>query len=130
MKLIFGIFLVVYYLFGTLCLPSGDFSVMQDLPEMYRNCKATEDKDMTLFDFVTDHLINIDCIFDKHENGDEQKPHTPIQFHHSQNSTIFVAQQFEILISSPITTSVNLIQFSENFYISDYISKIFRPPIV
>ena len=58
-------------------MPMGDFSSITDLPAMYRNCKATEDKDMTPLDFITDHLVDIDCIFDAHENGDEQKPHTP-----------------------------------------------------
>ena len=41
---------------------------------MYKHCKSTEDKDMTPLDFITDHLINIDGIFDKHDNEDEQKP--------------------------------------------------------
>ena len=55
----------------------GDFSMLNELPEMYSHCKATEDKDMTPLDFITDHLVNIDGLFDKHENGDKQKPHSP-----------------------------------------------------
>ena len=55
-----NIFLLAFYSFGILCLPMGDFSALQDLPEMYQHCQATEDKDMTPLDFVTDHLINID----------------------------------------------------------------------
>ena len=46
----------------------GDFSMLNELPEMYSHCKATEDKDMTPLDFITDHLVNIDGLFDKHEN--------------------------------------------------------------
>ena len=67
---------------------------------MYQHCKATEDKDMTPLDFITDHLINIDGIFDKHDNGDEQKPHTPIQLHRTLAQTIFVMQQFKVSLKN------------------------------
>ena len=123
------ILLLTYYAFGALCLPSGDFSCLSDLPEMYRHCKATEDKDMTPFDFITDHLLNIDCMFDKHDGGDAQKPHTPVQFHHQQTANNFIAQKKSFSI---ITNSINendLPVYQESFYNSDYISKIFKPPI-
>jgi hypothetical protein len=48
---------------------------MEDLPDMYRQCKTMEDVDMGPIDFLTDHLINFDGAFDKHTNGDQQKPH-------------------------------------------------------
>ena len=108
----------------------GDFSVLQDLPEMYRHCKATEDKDMTAIDFVTDHLLNIDGIFDKHENGDEQKPHqtNPIQ-HHGQTTLTFVCF-FSFSITNFHQTEAKPIIPTVFFLPSDYITKIFRPPIV
>lgn len=130
MKKAIYIFLLAFYSFGTLCLPLGDFSVLQDLPQMYNHCKTTEDKDMTPFDFITDHLINIDCIFDKHDNGDEQKPHTPFQFHYSKIQTTFVVSQLEFSISKPILSKNKLPIYSEIFYHSEYIFKIFRPPIL
>jgi len=125
-----NIFLLAFYFFGTFCLPFGDFSMLQDIPEMYRHCKASEDKDMTAFDFVTDHLLNIDIIFDKHENGDEQKPHEPKQTEHQGQPTVFFfthfsfsLEQFEPVENKPSISSVN-------FLSSGYISKFFRPPIV
>ena len=36
---------------------------------------------MTAFDFITDHLLNIDCLFDAHNKDDEQKPHQPYPLH-------------------------------------------------
>ena len=108
----------------------GDFSILKDIPEMYRHCKATEDKDMTPFDFITDHLVNIDGLFDKHDNGDEQKPHMPSQTqHHGQTQVTFIAYflfsftPFHPIVVNPAMPTVNFIQ-------TDYISKIFRPPIV
>ncbi|MBK9718628.1 MAG: hypothetical protein IPO85_14170 [Saprospiraceae bacterium] len=96
---------------------------------MYRQCKATEDKDMTPFDFITDHLVNIDSIFDKHENGDEQKPHTPNQAqHHGQTHVTFIAY-FAFKITTFHSYVVKPTLSTEDFIQSDYISKIFRPPI-
>jgi len=67
--------LLVYYACGALLL-GGNFSDLADLPTMYAHCKATEDKDMTPLDFITDHLVNIDALFDSHPAGDEQRPHS------------------------------------------------------
>lgn len=124
------ILLLSYFAFGTLCLPQGDFSAIADLPEMYRHCKATEHPDMTPLDFITDHLINIDGIFDKHENGDEQKPHqsNPKQ-HHGQTIISFVTYFTMTLVQFHGVTA-KLPNFSDHFLPSDYITKIFRPPIV
>ena len=65
------VLLLLYYTFGSLILPDGDFSVLPDLPKMYQHCKETEHPDLTIFDFITDHLLNIDGLFDAHDDGDE-----------------------------------------------------------
>ena len=126
-----NIFLLAFYSFGILCLPMGDFSALQDLPEMYQHCQATEHKDMTPLDFVTDHLINIDGLFDKHSNGDEQKPHSPIQNRHISQILAFQFPTAFNFKAANIFFEKKLHLFhSENFIKSEYISKIFRPPIV
>lgn len=125
-----NIFLLAFYSFGIFCLPMGNFSELNDLPAMYQHCKATEDKDMTPLDFITDHLINIDCLFDKHENGDEQKPHTPIQFHHQQAQNYFLTQAFKVSESNISIIPVQLPIYKESNYYSNFHSCVFRPPIV
>jgi len=124
------IFLFAFFTFGKVCLPLSDFSLLGEISEMYSNCKATEDKDMTPIDFITDHLLNIDGIFDKHENGDEQKPHIPKQSHHYIQTIISIIDSFDFLISKfyyfEEKSSIHLMKFT----LSDYITKIFRPPIV
>ena len=97
---------------------------------MYEHCKATEDKDMTPLDFLTDHLINIDGLYDKHEKGDEQKPHSPVQFHHIHGQTNFVTQQFKLSFTKPIVFRCNFSIYTDKFYFSDYSPFVFRPPIV
>ena len=107
----------------------GDFSILNEIPEMYRHCKSTEDKDMTPFDFITDHLVNIDGLFDKHENGADQKPHTPIQSQrHSQISISYITcHLFFIKHIHPLEIK-HLIN-NHVLFPSEYISKFFRPPI-
>ncbi len=127
---ILACFFAFYYLLGTVLLPGGDFSILPKLPAMYENCKLTEDKVMGPVDFITDHLINIDGVFDSHGQGDEQRPH---QNHNrvSTNSTLFVfnlAQYCQYLNSF-----IEVPGFSPNIQkpILDGISSdIFRPPCV
>ncbi len=85
---------------------------------------------MTPFDFITDHLLNIDGLFDKHDNGDEQKPHRSNQpEHHGQTQVTFITSiAFSITQFQPIEVKPSIPSVS--FLPSGYISKFFRPPIV
>ena len=132
MKQRFFIVFSFFYLFGTFCLPQSDFSTLVDFPEMYRNCKATEDKDMNLVDFVTDHLINIDGFFDQHLKGDEQKPHSPKHIHHYLSQTCFIQtnEVFKPLNLYSEFFNLKKSNYSANFYTSDYSKSLLRPPIV
>jgi len=121
--------LLFYYLFGTFCLPIGDFSSITMLPEMYIHCKQTEDKDMTPLDFVTDHLVNIDALFDQHSNGDEQKPHSPVRVHHVSLELIPLVQPAKILPSNPFIEKTPISRFNEHSAQSGHPSSVFRPPI-
>jgi hypothetical protein len=124
-----NILVLAFYTFGSFCLPLGDFSMLTGLPQMYRHCKATEDKDMNPLDFVTDHLLNIDGLFDKHDNGDEQKPHTPVPFHHHGQTIVTIVPCLIFSVAPFQHTAIKPITPSDNFHPSDYISKILRPPI-
>ena len=121
-----------FYVLGTFFLQQSDFSAIADLPEMYRHCKTTEDKDMTLVDFVTDHLVNIDSFFDKHLKGDEQKPHLPKHIHHYTVQTCFI-QNYEVFKPLNLYSEffeVTKLKYSDDFYTSDYSKSLLRPPIV
>ncbi|MCX6198978.1 MAG: hypothetical protein NTY88_07120 [Bacteroidetes bacterium] len=85
---------------------------------------------MTVFDFVTDHLVDVDFIFDQHENEDEQKPHTPIQFQHLQLQTFFWQPTIALSLAKPAVIKTSQASFPRRLIPSEYISKIFRPPIV
>jgi hypothetical protein len=124
------ILFLAYYFLGTFCLPSGNFSMLSDLPAIYNHCKTFEDKDMTPLDFITDHLINFDCLFDNHGPGDDQRPHQPVQ------TTTEPYQSF-VFITVTCSSLDNI--FNENKVIFCFIEskhpqklyhQIFRPPIV
>lgn len=108
----------------------GDFAVLPNLPDIYRNCKANEDKDMTAFDFVKDHLINIDGIFDKHNHGDEQKPHQPIQRQHHTQPNICVVTHYKRLIIPIYSIELNVVDSNEQIFSTLFTIPVLRPPIV
>lgn len=122
--------LFLIYLSAVFFLPNNLSSTIFNLPDMYFHCKTTEDKDMALFDFITDHLINIDCVFDSHNSGDEQKPHCPVQINHYQIQTIFIVQRIKASIIEPVICSNKVQYFYNKLYFFDYKPKIIRPPII
>ncbi|MDB5119627.1 MAG: hypothetical protein JWN56_845 [Sphingobacteriales bacterium] len=123
-----SIFLLGYYLVANLCSNTGDFSAILELPNMYNHCKATEDKDMTPIDFVTDHLVNIDCLFDKHDNGDSQKPHLPLSITHKQTQTFFLSQVSQLKEAPVSITVIKSVFFYQCSYFFNHHSYIFHPP--
>lgn len=130
MKKGFSILFLVYYLLGSMILPIGDFSTIGDIPDMYRHCKATEDKDLTAFDFLTDHLINIDGLFDEHNHHDEQKPHKPFhsQFQHNVFQIVQKTRIHEFKVEQIFIDDLKHSCFYTSNYSFNTISSIFHPP--
>ena len=126
--------LAAYFLVGQMLLPNSNFAVLPNLPAMYAHCQATEDKDLTVFDFITDHLINIDGVFDEHDNGDEQKPHKSFNFTHLSNTLSLISQRFDpqiirTILSFSVADKDILPVSRQFFYQSNYCHSIFHPPI-
>jgi hypothetical protein len=129
---VFLSFFLLYWALGMLIFPGGDFSALKDLPQQYEYCRETEDKDMTFLDFITDHLVNFDGLFDKHEEGDEQKPHKPVQYN-QYNSVSYISQYYkDIQVSKPVYTEIKIL-FAATFsnqYSFQFLPAIFHPPAV
>ena len=96
---------------------------------MYNHCKSTEDKDMTLIDFITDHLINIDRLFDKHDKGDSQKPHAPVNFHQTISASNYILYENRLITSPVKTVNCSYTDYYKNIVIADFTNSILRPPI-
>lgn len=130
-----GILIIAaYFLLGQMLLPNGDFAVLPNLPAMYAHCQATEDKDLTIVDFITDHLINVDGVFDAHDDGDEQKPHIPFSFTHLTLGFSLISERFDPqIIRSTMLLNLgdkySLPASKQCFYQGNYGASIFHPPI-
>lgn len=112
-------------------LPMGDFSALSYLPTQYKHCKETEDKDLTALDFITDHLINIDYLFDAHEKGDEQRPHKPFQYsQHFITCTFVITKKITFSPKTIVIPAKNTFGFpSASSYSFNFLTSIFRPPL-
>lgn len=112
----------------------GDFAMLKDLPEMFRHCKATEDRDLNVFEFLTEHVSPIGQLIEGAEHEAEEdgdKPHEPIQSINCGQITVFVISQFAFSITQFYHTNLKQHPIhNDTFFASDYISKIFHPPIV
>jgi hypothetical protein len=122
----------IYFLAGNILLPLGDFAALAEMPQMYQHCKTTEDPDMDVLDFVTEHLLNLDNIFNKEEDTDgHELPHSPIPFHTNIASTFYFIPEPEIISFE----TAPVIVFNQPVYHSPYFPrlsthKIFQPPRV
>ncbi|HEY5123673.1 MAG TPA: hypothetical protein VIK14_08055 [Ignavibacteria bacterium] len=130
MRKIITILVSAYFTGGTMILPLGDFTTLLDIPAMYKNCKETEQEDMTPIDFITDHLLNFDCLFDEHPPGDKQRPHKPFVYHHNIIQVVLNNIESGNLTGyfPPKEISYNY-SFGNN-YKNNYKNKIFHPPRV
>lgn len=116
---------------GSILLPFGDFSATDHIANMYKHCKETEDKDMTIVDFVTDHLVNIDGLFDEHSHGDDQKPHHfPNQQHLSHVVFFFTSPSFDVPMARPVyfISKAKKYALVHSLYSFSFYNKIFHPP--
>jgi hypothetical protein len=122
----------LYFLLGNCLIPQGDFSVLSQLPAMYQHCQRTEDPAMNLADFITDHLLNLDEVFNESEEADEHElPHNPVPFH-TTNATVFFCVHVPQIILLPADKPV--VQNQADYH-SPYFSRlnqheIFQPPRV
>ncbi len=82
---------------------------------------------MNFIDFIKDHLINIDCLFDKHLPGDDQKPHQPFLFQHL-DFVVFLPSFLQLELIYPWQHRNNEMIAKNDTNHFDYVALIFHPP--
>ena len=122
------ILLLVYFVSGTLLLPQGDFATLPDIPRMYAHCKDTEDKDLDVLDFVTQHLFMLDDVMGEQPEP-EDKPHQPVEFHHIYVPVTIAVRQVITATEVPQIIEQDQPRPTDDVYLSDYPASVFRPPI-
>lgn len=119
-----------YFLTGTVLLPQGDFSAISQLGDMYHHCKAVEDPDIDLVDFVTEHLLSLDDRDEKDDDADEHElPHNPMPFHTAATGFFYYINVHENI---PVKTTQAILPGQPGYH-NPYFSrlntnKIFQPP--
>jgi hypothetical protein len=111
----------------------GDFALLKELPQQFQHCKATEDSDLNIFEFLTEHVSPIGLLLEgnEHEAEDEgDVPHQPVQSTTAGQLMAFVITQFSFTISVHQPEAVQHHFTFENNFTSIYSSQLFRPPIV
>ncbi len=121
--------LLVIALLGALLFPCGDVGLLRDLPAMYAHCKATEDKDLTPLDFITDHLTCFDALLDTHPPGDEQRPHAPASANRTHMPLPVEVFVHHTLVPVPQSLPSACSEMLSSRYRYLYRSQVFRPPL-
>lgn len=134
-KKIAAILLLTYYSLGTTFLPMGNFSYINQLPEMYAQCQD-EDPDMNIPDFIFEHFLNLEDIisaFEQNTGSEEnERPHQP--YTQAQHPTQIIVTMTKVFLWE---SKENLIPIdTKSFYPlqndaeipSAYLSEIFHPP--
>jgi len=130
-KRFFLILTAIYFFAGSILLPQGDFAALTQLPDMYRNCQTTEDVDMGLVDFITEHLLNLDGgIEDKNDIDDHELPHNPVPFHTASNTIYFINEPAQISFGVIQSVLLNQADYHSPYFPRITSHKIFQPPRV
>jgi hypothetical protein len=120
---------LAYYCLGTLLFPMGDLSYLKEMPDMYHNC-VQEDPDVTLTDFVFEHLTNIKNT-ESDDEGEHEKPHQAI-YHHIPAPVAAVPSGIIKLTTGPVAIMFVTKEYPK-MRSQDALNcnplKVFRPPI-
>jgi hypothetical protein len=86
--------LSAYLLAGSILLPLGDFSLLKDLPRMYRAYAAITSEKPNLVDFVGDYLLSGKMLLGHNKHDAQPRQSTDFQFHHQASPLLVVLPMF------------------------------------
>ena len=122
--------LVLFFLAGSSILPLGDFSLMNDLPSMYKDYCKVRVGDPDVLDFIGDYLMGGKDILGHNREDKPVKSSSPIHYQHQASMSLFYSVQFS---EFPAKTQPDIIEHiiqKQLFHTSDYQGKLLRPPLV
>lgn len=127
---IISLLLACFFLTGNVILPLGDFSLMRDLPGMYRDyCKVKKGKP-DVVDFVGDYLLRGKDILGHNKNDLPVKQDGSLQFRHQPSISLYFTRPVCMCTFSPGPHLANHSPYGFLFYLSEYCNEHFRPPLV
>jgi hypothetical protein len=123
-------FLALYLLAGSMVLPLGDFSLINDLPDMYHSYSEVAAETPDAIDFIGDYILSGKDLFGHNKHDAPPKTNGSLQFQHQAISILYYnANSYDIENIALVFTMEPTIKESM-FIIANYQNKSFRPPIV
>ncbi|MGI4729698.1 MAG: hypothetical protein ACRYGB_14075 [Janthinobacterium lividum] len=127
-KSVVAILLACFFLAGSTLLPLGDFSLMRDIPSMYRSyCQVRAGKPDPV-DFIGDYLLGGKDLLGHNSRDAPAKSDSSLQFQHQAVFSLIVlfysklpAYLFSEALDKPIMN--HLLRLT-----TDYNNPVFRPP--
>lgn len=119
-----------YFLAGSLILPLGDFSLMKDLPQMYRSYEklATPDE-LGLIDFVGDYLMGGKTILGHNKKDAPETAKSNVQFQHAQSFCSILNIHFQSTNVTVANAAIIHPDISIPVNTSEFHTELFRPPL-
>ena len=123
-----ALFFAIFFLSGSTILPLGDFSLMTDLPEMYRSYSKIVAEKPDFIDFIGDYIWGGKDLLGHNKNDAPLKANGNIQFQHIANSICIVMIQPFINIYLPVHHLTKSCTFYTMLVTKGYYSDFFKPP--
>lgn len=128
-KSVTAVILGLFFLAGSCILPLGDFSLMNDLPSMYKSyCKLTKEEPDVL-DFIGDYLMGGKDLLGHNKGDKPESPASPIQYQHQAGISLFyVAQTVELGLKTE-PAAIEYPNRVQTLHLSEYHGELLRPPL-
>lgn len=124
--LLAGLFLIS----GTV-LPLGDFSLLRDIPQMYRNySKITSVEEAGVLDFIGDYLFHGKEILGHNSHDKTPAKGNEVQFQHQASPLSVIFLRTLVKLDFTNEYSKDYIIPLQDSKIPGYRNKLFRPPLV
>ena len=122
-------FLAFYLLAGSMVLPLGDFSLINDLPVMYHSYTEITAETPDVIDFIGDYLLSGKELLGHNKHDAVPKTDGTTQFQHQAISLLYHTGNGIRMENNSEAFTIELINRESVFTASNYQRKSFRPPI-
>jgi len=119
-----------WLLTGSIILPLGDFSLIRDIPAMYRNyTRITSPEELGILDFIGDYLLHGKDLLGHNAKDKSETNSNAVQFLHQANPISFVVAGLAVTpILNPEYLQSNH-PSNKVYQTSDYRDQLLRPPL-
>lgn len=119
-----------YFLIGSTILPLGDFSLMKDLPQMYRSYeKLATSEERGIIDFIGDYLMGGKVVLGHNKNDVHETSNSKVQFQHAPVFCSIASIQFQLISTTVADAVIIYPHISIPFHITEFHQELFRPPL-